>query len=255
MALNGFDVNEFKSRIGGHLASPANFRVLMSGAILDSDGSRLLSLLCNQAQLPGRSFATNEITTHGPIRKQPYQSIYDDIVFSLYCQEDMGIKELFQEWQSYIQDNSSTNEFSYFDDYVTDVIVEQYTPTGEITYSVKLIDAYPVMVAPLQLDWATKDSFHQLSVTMAYRYWREEPLSLNPFGNFLRVNNLFPNFDIAGALNKFGVALWSQADGQLMSKIGQGISFGRNLKKRKSSLSGSQQNDPDDSAMLFEGRR
>ena len=82
------------------------------------------------------------------------------------------------------------------------MIVEQYTPTGEITYSVKLIDAYPVMVAPLQLDWATKDSFHQLQVTMAYRYWREEPLSLNPFGNFLRVNNLFPNFDIAGALHE-----------------------------------------------------
>jgi len=250
-----FNVNEFKSRIGGHLASPANFRVLMSGAILDSDGSRLLSLLCNQAQFPGRAFATNEITTHGPIRKIPYQSIYDDIVLSLYCQEDMGIKELFQEWQSYIQDNSSSSEFSYFDDYVTDMIVEQYNTDGEITHSVKLIDAYPVMVAPLQLDWATKDSFHQLQVTMAYRYWREEPLSLSPFGSFLRVNDLFPNFDIAGALEKTGVALWSRADGQLMSKIGQGISFGRNLKKRKSSLSGYQQNDPDDSTMLYDGKR
>ncbi len=75
-----FDVNEFKSRIGGRLSSPANFRVLMSGAIVDADGSRLLSLLCNRAQLPGRNLATNEYTTHGPIRKVPYQNIYDDIV-------------------------------------------------------------------------------------------------------------------------------------------------------------------------------
>ena len=45
-----FDINEFKSRIDGSLASPANFRVLFTGAIVDSDGSRLLSLLCNQAQ-------------------------------------------------------------------------------------------------------------------------------------------------------------------------------------------------------------
>ena len=82
-----FDINEFKTRVGGSLASPAYFRVLFTGAIVDPDGVNLLSLLCNQAQMPGRLLATNEYTTHGPIRKVPYSSIYDDLVFGFYCTE------------------------------------------------------------------------------------------------------------------------------------------------------------------------
>ena len=246
-----FNIDEFRSRVGGALASPANFRVLFTGAIVDSDGSRLLSLLCNQAQLPGRSFGTNEYTTHGPIRKMPYQSIYDDMVLSIYCKEDMGVKVLFQEWQNFIQDNNATNEFSYFDDYVSDIIIEQFDSKGKTTHSIKLIDAYPIMVAPLQLGWETVDSFHNLQVTMAYRYWREEPVSINPFGNYLRVNSLYPNFDIAGALQQTGAAMFSGVEGQFMSKVQQNISFGRNVGKRSSgSLSGKQQSAIEDNTMI-----
>jgi len=247
-----FSANEFKSKIGGGLASPANFRVLMSGAIVDRKGSRLISILCNQAQLPGRSFATNEYTTHGPIRKIPYSTIYDDIVLSFYCQEDMKIKELFDEWQSYIQNTMTSNEFSYFDDYVSDIIIEQFNSKGKAKHSIKLIDAYPVMVAPLQLDWAQQNAFHNLQVTFAYRYWREEPIDINPFGNFLTTNSLYPNFDIAGALEETGAAMFSRVDGQFMSRVEQTISFGRNIgNKRETSLSGRQQlGTPEDNTIL-----
>ena len=238
-----FDIDKFKSRIGGALASPANFRVLFTGAIVNSDSMELLSMLCNKTQFPGRMFATNEYTTHGPIIKMPYQSIYDDIVLSFYCKEDMGVSKLFQDWQTFIQDNSSTNEFSYFEDYVSDVIVEQYDNQGNTIHSIKLIDAYPIMVAPMQLDWATQNGFHELSITMAYRYWREEPINLNPFGNFLQVNNLYPNFDVSGALERTGVALFSRTEGQFMSSVAQTISFSRNVNRQQGSLSSQQQQD------------
>ena len=74
---------------------------------------------------------------------------------------------------------------------------------------------------------------------MAYRYWRQEPLDLNPFGSFLNVNSLYPNFDIAGALEETGVAIFSQADGQLMSSVGQQMSFATNVGKKKITVSGS----------------
>jgi hypothetical protein len=176
------------------------------------------------------------------------------MVLSFYCQESMEINRIFQGWQTFIQDNSSSNEFSYFDDYVSDIIVEQLDNTGKVQYAVKLIDAYPVMVAPLQLEWSSQNSFHNVQVTMAYRYWREEPLDINPFGNFLNVNSLYPNFDIGGALEKTGVAIFSRADGQFMSTVQQGMSFNRNIRnsgnKSKSSLSSSQQDGTSDRHML-----
>ena len=233
-----FNINDFKARVGGNLAHPANFRVMFAGAIVDAEPARLLAFLCNQAQLPGRAFATLEYTTHGPIRKIPYQNIYDDVVLSFYVKEDMGVKELFQEWQNFIVDNNTDSQFSYFDDFVTDIIIEQFDSTGKSTYGCRLIDAYPLMVAPVQLDWGDKDSFMNLQVTFAYRYWREEPLNLNPFGNYLTVNDLYPNFDVSGALNQFGVAAFSRADGQVMSGIGQRINFMKNLGKQSSKITG-----------------
>jgi hypothetical protein len=226
------NITEFKSRLG-NLASPAKFRVLFSGAIIDTEVSRGLAFLCNQAQMPGRSFATTEYTTHGPVRKVPYQNIYDDLVISIYCKENMDQKRIFQEWQNFICD-TSINEYSYPDDYTTDIIIEQFGDDGEVTYACKFIDAYPVTVNPMDLDWSQQNAFMNLQVTFAYRYWREEPLPLNPFGNFLQVNSLYPNLDISGALNKFGVSVLSRADGQFMSKMKQGARFGSNLGKSAS---------------------
>jgi hypothetical protein len=224
-----FNVNEFKSRIGGSLASPAYFRVLFTGAIVDPDGVNLLSLLCNSAQLPSRIISTNEYTTHGPTIKLPYNSIYDDIVLGLYCTESMEVKQLFGDWMNFVHDTNSTNEFSYFDDYTSDIIIEQMNAAGDVIYSCKLIDAYPTMVAALDLNWSSTNAFHNLQVTISFRSWREEPLSVNPFGNFLRVNSLYPNFDISGALEQTGTALFSKVDGQFMSKVQQGIRFSKDV--------------------------
>jgi len=224
-----FNVQAFKAQLEGKaLADPAKFRVLFSGAILETETTRGLAMLCNQATLPGRSFSTQEYTTHGPMRKVPYQNIYDDVTLSIYCKENMDQPRIFQEWQNFICDNTF-NEFSYPDDYTSDIIIEQLDGQGNVAYAAKLIDAYPLMVGPLALDWSSQGAFHNLSVTFAYRGWKEEPVSLNPFGNFLRVNSLYPNFDISGALNKFGVGLISRAEGQTMSRIKQGARFASNL--------------------------
>jgi len=224
-----FNVNDFKARIGGRLASPANFRVLFSGAILKGGSDRMLALLCNSTQLPGRSLDTNEYTTHGPIRKYPYQNVYDDVTFSFYCEESMGVSELFHEWHSFICDNNTTNEFSYYEDYVSDMIIEQFDAAGNITRSVKLIDAYPVMVSPLDLSWSSQNEFLNLQVTFTFKYWREEPVLNKPFGNYLEVNSLFPNFDISGALSQFGAAVFSRVDGQFFDRAKQSIRFGKKI--------------------------
>ena len=230
-----FNIDEFKSGIGSGLASPAYFRVLFTGAIVDSEGVRLLSLLCNSATLSGRLISTNEYTTHGPTIKLPYTTIYDDIVLGIYCTETMEVKRLFDDWMNFIQNTNTTNEFSYYDDYTSDIIIEQMNANGETIYACKLLDAYPTMIAPMPLNWASQNEFQNLQVTIACRTWQEEPLSLSPFGTHLRVNSLYPNFDISGALGETGAAIFSNVDGQFMSKVTQGMSFAKNTMKSSKS--------------------
>ena len=207
----GFNVDQFKARIGGHLASPARFEVFLSrpGA-KDSEEVRYMAFLCNQAQLPARQFATVDYTTHGPIMKMPYQNMYDDVVMSFYCKETMTVKQIFQDWQNSICDNDGNNNFNYLQDYATNIVIHQFDSRGRNTYSCMLMDAYPLMVSPLQLDWGSKDSFHNLQVTFAYRYWREGSYEDNPGAFNVNFNELYRNVDIGPS----GYAVVSGSEGQ-----------------------------------------
>ena len=219
------NINEFKGNLKGQtLASPSRFRVLFSGGILKSGAARGIAYLCNQAQLPGKSFATNEIRTYGPIRKMPYSQIFDDLQLSMYCTEDMDVKKTFTDWMDAIGDNVTGN-FNYYDNYTTNIDIEQLDENGNTVYTARCLEAYPVMTQPLSLDYSSRDSFHNLPVTFAYRKWEERPMSLNPFSSNIYINTLYPNFDISSTLNRFGVAVVSRAEGQVSARISQGISF------------------------------
>ena len=45
----------------------------------------------------------------------------------------------------------------------------------------------------------------------------------------MELNNLYPNFDIAGSLNETGVSLMSEAGGQLTQRSGQSLNAVRNF--------------------------
>ena len=90
-------------------------------------------------------------------------------------------------------------------------------------------EAYPIIVAPLQLDWSSTNAFHNLSVTFAYRKWHIQPIPLSPFGNNLAINSLYPNFDVTGAIDNFGIAVVSRADGQVMAQTEKAGNFLGNI--------------------------
>ena len=121
--------------------------------------------------------------------------MYDDVVMSFYCKEDMGVKSLFQQWQNKIVHNYGSNEFQYLDDYKASIAIIQYNEKGDETYVVRLEDAYPLMVSPLQMDWSTRDTYHNLQVTIAYRYWRE--LKPAETAHASELNPLFPNLEFS----------------------------------------------------------
>ncbi len=226
-----FNINEFRSEINKQRgpAQPNRFRVLITGGVLKNSKARALSMLCNQAVIPGRALATTEVRTHGPIRKAPYNSIYDDLQLGIYCtNKNLFPRDLFEEWQNSIV-TTMTGRVNYFDQYVADIEIEQYDDEQNVIYACKFIDAYPMIVAPLALDWSSTNTVHNLNVTFAYRKWHMQPLPFSPFGNNLAINSLYPNFDITGAIDDFGIAVVSRADGQIMSNVKKAGNFLGNI--------------------------
>jgi hypothetical protein len=174
-------INDFKSSFSGDLARTNRFDVEIPvplTLIPYLKTSKTLNYRCEVANLPGRTFATTEQKTYGPIEKFPYLSTYNDIDLTFIVDDDMSQKFLFDGWLNYINPNYNYN-LRYKENYATTLTINQYDVSNEKTYTVSLFDAFPISMNQLDLDW-NGEGYHKLSVTFAYTYWKN--LSLQGLG-------------------------------------------------------------------------
>ena len=138
--------------------------------------SRWLAFQCEQAELPGRSLLTIDQKIYGPTFKIPYQTQYSDITLNFLATNEFFERKLFEMWINGIMPTDSTNNLrfpkgsgysNYDQGYLTDITIIQYDDTIKRIYSVKLIDAFPLSVAPMGLSWG-EEGFHRVSVNFAY---------------------------------------------------------------------------------------
>jgi len=172
-------ISDFQSSFKQDLARPNRFDVFIPIPYLllpfYSSGASQLALRCNSTELPSRTLATVDRKIGSvPVQKFPNLSMYNDIVLDFYVGGDMSEKMFFDAWLEVINPSSNFN-FKYKKDYVTEIQVNQYDQNNQLSYSVVLIDAFPIAVNQLDLDWSN-DGYHKLSVVFAYTYWTNNML-------------------------------------------------------------------------------
>lgn len=165
-------LSDFKNSFGKDLARQNRFMVYIpfpEVMALNFGNNRIMSYRCENAQLPGKTFATTEQKIYGPIEKHPYLVTYNDIDLTFILDDDMETKKMFDDWLNYINPTTS-NDYRYRQEYQTDLTVNQYSLSDDLTYSVQLHEAYPISMNQLDLDWSS-EGYHKLTVTFAYTYW------------------------------------------------------------------------------------
>jgi len=171
------NISEFKATFKKDLSRPHKFDVnipIPLTLIPYIESAKSLTYRCENANLPGRTFATAEQKTYGPIEKYPYLNTYTDIDMTFIVDDDMTQKVFFDAWLNYINPLYNNN-MRYKGDYSTVITVNQYDVTNKISYSVNLYDAYPISTNQMDLDWSS-DGYHKLNVTFAYTYWQNNSL-------------------------------------------------------------------------------
>jgi hypothetical protein len=171
------NINDFKSSFTKDVARTNKFDVDVTIPLVMIPyvaSARSLKYRCENAQLPGRTLATTEQKTYGPIEKHPYLNTYNDIDLTFIVDDDMQQKILFDAWLSYINPSYSNN-MRYKSDYATILKINQYDVTGDLSYSVNLYDAFPISMNQMDLDWSG-DGYHKLNVTFAYTRWENNSL-------------------------------------------------------------------------------
>lgn len=175
------------------LARPSNFEVeipIPTFLLNLTQEIGNMSFRCESAQLPTRTFSLVEQKTYGPVRFFPVQNSYENINLTFLCSDNMIEKSFFDNWMNFISvsyRNSTVDlfnvnsrlyfDFEYKDNYQQTITIKQKDVTGKSSYEIRLIEAYPISVNQLDLDWASVDNVHKLSVVFNYRYFERIPLN------------------------------------------------------------------------------
>lgn len=162
-------INDFRANFINDLARPNRFDVQIM-----RDANRILQFSCETAELPGKTLITHDQRIYGTIEKFPYQHSYNDVNLTFIVSENMREKQFFDDWLNSIGSYNNNFNFNYKNTYVCEILITQYDQTNTPSYTVKLIDAYPIAVNQLDLDWSS-DGHHKLTVVLAYTYWTYTP--------------------------------------------------------------------------------
>ena len=171
-------ITNFISSFQNDLARPNRFDVnipIPLTLIQYRNIAQQLTFRCENANLPGRTINTTDQKIYNIVEKFPNQTTYQDMDMTFIVGGDMAEKQFFDSWLDLINPNTNFN-FKYKGDYTTSITINQYDLQNNLTYTVELVDAFPIAVNQMDLSWSD-DSIHKLSVVFAYTYWKNNSLN------------------------------------------------------------------------------
>jgi hypothetical protein len=220
----GFDITAFRNHFSNYheVAKTDKFDVSITIPQQVADGSgygmRELALQCEVSELPGRDISLIEYRHYGFTKRIPHINQYNHITFTFFCTGDMIEKKLFDRWMD-LMIPAQTGLVNYAEDdsglpvYESDIVLNQYTNSGALSYSVTLVSALPTTVAALGQSWAD-DSVHRLSVTFAYLKWTSNQTIMGTNQTSSPINDIQTNFSNFSPKESNAAAAVNQQFGQ-----------------------------------------
>lgn len=163
---------------------------------------RDIAFLCESASLPGRQITTSDFTAQKQTIKIPNGFIEEDVSMSFILTNDFFMKEVFDRWLSSIVD-TQTYTLGYKSDYQCDITIQALDAEDKPTYTITLINAYPITVGSVELDNSAENTYLKIPVTFAYDRYEEKDILFGTVGGILSAipNRLLPS-KISSGLKK-----------------------------------------------------
>jgi hypothetical protein len=168
-------ISDIKAKTKASFARPSLFKVGIT--LPPGIGNRnveVLNLNCYNAQIPGISVATTDKDIG--YRSVAYQKLYDDVLLSFYCSEDLSELEFMQDWMKLIS-NPTNNRLGYYSEYASTIEIIHLSKTigkedNKKTLTTTLHEAYPKKIDPMQLDYSSNDIM-RMTVNFTYRHYTQ----------------------------------------------------------------------------------
>ena len=196
-----FNIQSFVSNVSKNgFARTSDFFAEVSAPIPDLGAARDLTFRIEATNIPMRTVQSIDYKDYGYPYKIGGLPNSVEIEMQILCSPDLRERDFFLKWQDLIVGDHRTNtspnsnqfEIGYYNDYIGGVRIYQLNTEGLKTYEVELIEAYPMNVQGISKSWAQTD-IQRMSVTMAYRYFKEKQISEYAVAPKIDVERAFRN--------------------------------------------------------------
>jgi hypothetical protein len=125
------------------------------------------NLMIESTTMPGNRILVREYQFDGPLKKFPYSTAVEELTISFLLDGNYTIHQAFSEWLYNII-NMDTYVIAYKDDIVATQEVYQLDKFNKKKYGLRMIDAFPIMVSPIEFSNTAPNDIQRVNVTFVF---------------------------------------------------------------------------------------
>ena len=194
------NIADFKAQLIGGGARPNQFRVDLTfpsyvtlGAIAGLQGQ----FLCKATTLPTSTVENIAMQYRGRQINLAGERTFEQWNVTIYNDTSFNIRNAFEIWSNGIQNNATTEGRTNPRDYQVDMAVNQLDRNGAQVKTYKFVDAYPIAIGAIGLDYETTNQIETFDVTFQYNYWTSDTSTTGAaFGASVAINTPVGTFPI-----------------------------------------------------------
>lgn len=169
------DISGFRASVVNGLVRPNTFRVELNfpGFVNGGTAAAVLGQFhCKAAQLPSSTFNPIPVFYQGRSINLAGERQFDPWSVMVY-NENFLIRDALQRWSNGINNISNNTGIVQPAAYQTDILIKQLGRNGDVIKTIKLVDAMPIQIGAIELDFENNAQVEQFPCTFVYNYFEE----------------------------------------------------------------------------------
>lgn len=169
-------VDSFRAAIVGGLARSNQFQVDLSfpsSVVGGSIAAQVGQFMCKATSLPSSTIQKASAFYKGREVKLGGEREFEDWTVTIYNDSNFMLRNAFEKWSNSINNNVDNSGILRPSDYMTDMSVTQLDRNGNQLKKYKMVGAWPVTVANIDLDMEG-GNIETFVVTLAIQRWESD---------------------------------------------------------------------------------
>ena len=170
-----FTINDFRQGIQGvgGIARPNLFEVRITGTAANTFAAAF-PFQCKIATIPPSTMGVIEVPYFGRMIKVPGNRTFDNLSVTVINDEDYRIRNSVERWMAKMNHHETNTSRTKMEAIQADITITHFKVSGDPTAGGgwTFVDAFPVSLSEISLDWGSNDTAEEFTIDFAYDYWK-----------------------------------------------------------------------------------